>query len=412
MKEDILKEAERCVKCGTCSSACPVYKETTLESITARGKLRLIRETSENRQDYSYLLEKRLRNCVQCLNCTQNCPNGIKIDEVYLKAWKNIAISRKIPFIKKIILENILLQPGLVNAFEKMYSLGGKLVTGKNVYRPIINFKFPLNKLIKYSLPEPANSPFLYGLNSDYKSLEKKTIGIFTGCLINYVFHDIANATIKIIEKSQEGQRPFIPIDQTCCSMPLITSGNISLARKLALKNISAFKGVDKIIVPCASCLSTFKKRYADLLNNNDEAVEFTEKLEDISQFIINTGLLKKLKPKIDEKVFYHHPCHLKRGAQIIDEPVDVISALYDKKPETAKDKELCCGFGGYFHFEQYDLSMNIINQTLNEIEKTSPTSIITSCPACILQISSGLAAKNAETKVNHLACVVAESLL
>ncbi|MBI2252344.1 MAG: hypothetical protein HYU63_06355 [Armatimonadetes bacterium] len=44
---DYLSEINKCVKCGTCTTSCPIYKEEFLEQSTARGKLTLIKALNE-----------------------------------------------------------------------------------------------------------------------------------------------------------------------------------------------------------------------------------------------------------------------------------------------------------------------------------------------------------------------------
>ena len=82
----VLDEARKCVKCGTCMAQCPVYVETLEEPLVARGKLGLIEAVGEGESDFSKRLGQVLSQCLLCGTCSENCPNGIRADELIREA--------------------------------------------------------------------------------------------------------------------------------------------------------------------------------------------------------------------------------------------------------------------------------------------------------------------------------------
>lgn len=90
-----LKEIiEKCVRCGICQSVCPVFIELKKEAAVARGKITLARKLLEGGIDYSPKLSTYLLQCLGCGACSENCPNGVKADELIL-AMRALMVQKK-----------------------------------------------------------------------------------------------------------------------------------------------------------------------------------------------------------------------------------------------------------------------------------------------------------------------------
>jgi len=75
-----------CMRCGMCQAVCPVFAETGRESDVARGKLALLDGlTRELFKDPDGTF-KRLNRCLLCGSCAANCPSGVNVLEIFIKA--------------------------------------------------------------------------------------------------------------------------------------------------------------------------------------------------------------------------------------------------------------------------------------------------------------------------------------
>ena len=50
----------------------------------------------------------------------------------------------------------------------------------------------------------------------------------------------------------------------------------------------------------------------------------------------------------------------------------------------------MCCGAAGSYAFKHYDLSMKVLERKMGNVEKTGADILVSSCPACVMQLSSG----------------------
>ncbi len=122
---------------------------------------------------------------------------------------------------------------------------------------------------------------------------------------------------------------------------------------------------------------------------------------------------LDKQKPNDEESqacVTYHDPCHLKKSLGVSKEPRQVIRSAGYKLKEM-KDSDTCCGMGGSFNLQHYDLSSHIGSKKADNIINTGCSTIATSCPACMMQISDMLAKQKKQIKVKHPIELFSESL-
>jgi glycolate oxidase iron-sulfur subunit len=75
-----------CMRCGMCQSVCPVFDQTGREADVARGKLALLSGLMESMFDDPEGVNQRLNKCLLCGSCAANCPSGVSVQEIFLKA--------------------------------------------------------------------------------------------------------------------------------------------------------------------------------------------------------------------------------------------------------------------------------------------------------------------------------------
>jgi len=220
----------------------------------------------------------------------------------------------------------------------------------------------------------------------------KHHVAYFVGCYAPNFSPEKAAATIRVLHKNQTAAT--VP-DFVCCGLPAAGYGDMESARDLARKNIelaSKLK-IDAIVTPCASC-SSFLKDYTKLLADDPEwtekAREFAGKVRDISEFLVNIGLNTEM-GELKRKVTFHDPCHLSHYQKIKSQPRTILKSIPGVEFVDMAESDMCCGAAGSYAFKNYDLSQKVLERKMGNVAKTGADTLVSSCPACIMQLTCGV---------------------
>ena len=414
--KDLSREASQCVKCGTCMANCPIYGETLSEVTTPRGKLSLIESLASGEIALSRKLEDILFSCLACGTCGESCPNNVKVGEILLAARKELVNHRGLSPVKRLLFGHLLSSLRAMPRYLRAGSLVQGLLLKKIPGGSGLHLRFPLPFLNKKRLIPPLAKKFF----CDYQPLlaqaapEKKRVGFFVGCVNNYLFPRIGEATVRLLNRN--GVSVITPSHQNCCGLMAFGAGDWSSAQKCALSNIAAFEtyNLDTIITSCASCAATLKTFYPQMFKSADDETQkrvstFSSTIMDVSQFLTrelkSTSALYKTPPQHKKlhRITYHDPCHLKRTLGISQEPRELLQSLSHLEFVEMADASQCCGMGGTFTITHYDLSMNVLNHKLATLEAMDIELLATGCSGCLLQFMDGIHQKGLKTKVVHL---------
>src|SRR5690606_9266279 len=118
-------------------------------------------------------------------------------------------------------------------------------------------------------------------------------VGMFSGCVMDVMFADTNVKTVKLL--SAAGFDVVIPKTQNCCGALHAHSGEMDQARKLAKKNVAAFREANVgFIVSNAGGCGALLIEYDHLLKGDpewkDQAEWFAQRVKDVSQLIVDEG--------------------------------------------------------------------------------------------------------------------------
>jgi glycolate oxidase iron-sulfur subunit len=182
------------------------------------------------------------------------------------------------------------------------------------------------------------------------------------------------------------------------------------VARKLAAKNIDLLleEKFDAIITDCSSCAS-FLKKYPAIFADDDrqgKAEKTASRLRDMVELIFSNGPPVEIEhdPVV---VTYHDPCHASRGQKISREPREILKKIPGVEYRELPEADWCCGGAGSYALSHYDLSQRVLDRKMENLKKTGADMLVTSCPACMIQLSYGIRRHGLKTKVCHISQVV-----
>ncbi len=413
LMKELKDQLALCMRCGTCQSVCPLFAQTGLEADVARGKLALLDGLLQEMFNNPEGVYDRLDRCLLCGSCAAACPSGVKVLDIFIKARVILTTYIGLSWTKKIILRTILSHP---RTFDRLIQWGSKFQ--KLFFRPVndtlktscVRFlPFVLSKRHIVSLaPEPFHRR-IPSLNTKPGHSGMK-VAIFVGCLIDKIYPNIAQATVDVL--SHHGVGVFLPENQGCCGIPAISSGDATAFNRLVRYNLEQFNRADfdYLITSCATCTSTIKNIWPMMFQDESREIKalaekIADKTMDISQFMVSKIGLKignNVNSENIKTVTYHDPCHLKKSLGVSKEPRDLIKANPRYLLREMPDADTCCGMGGSFNLQYYDISSDIGKIKLENIKLSGCSIVATSCPACMIQISDMLSKSGNHIAVKH----------
>jgi fumarate reductase (CoM/CoB) subunit B len=349
------RSINKCVRCGTCRSVCPVFEELGWESSNTRGRIMIMKSLVNGcRPDANAVAS--INTCTTCGICTESCPAGVNPVDLVESARREL-VSR-----------------GVMTAAQSELS--------KNIFSSGNTFGDSSSR--RAWLEDLGDRKFRF-------MKEKADFVYFVGCMNSYRYTKTAARTVEVLSRFGVALLP----DEHCCGSPLMRTGFD--ARKFKEANTRQIEkmGAHTIITGCAGCYTTLKKSYSK---------EF--KVVSVPEFLAEHISELDLRP-LNLTVTYHDPCHLGRHNKVYDPPRRVIEAVCDlKEMKASRQSARCCGGGGGVRAGYKDLSLKMAKRRLQDVPE-GVDYIVTSCPLCIRNLSDA----GAGEKVIDLVDLVAKAL-
>jgi len=107
-------------------------------------------------------------------------------------------------------------------------------------------------------------------------------------------------------------------------------------------------------------------------------------------------------------RVTWHDACHGLRDLNIRNEPRNLISKVKGIEFVEMDNADSCCGFGGTFSVKYPEISLAILDQKIEAIERAKVDAVISGDASCLMQIGGRLSRKGSAVKVMHIAELLA----
>ena len=395
-----------CIRCGLCLSVCPTYREYLSETASPRGRVALARKGLEGDLDLSPNLTEQMYGCFACMACDDACPVGIHPaslvvgvrqmqEEINPAGWKQVLLGGLIP------------KPGAMELATLPLRFYERLGLRRLVYATGLRKALPAQmRDMEAMLPRLPQRPLRQTLPevTEAKNESRYRVGFFLGCAQSLIFADESAATVRVLARN--GCTVITPKETVCCGMPAEGYGRHDLVLKQARHNIALFEqaGIDIVVTDCATCGSTLKD-YGSLLADDPEwaerAAAFSEKVRDVSEFLASIPL-EKPQGRIEARVTYHDPCHLRRGQGVWKQPREVLKMIDGIEFVELPEADWCCGSAGSQIITHYKTSLNVLGHKMDNLASTRADYIASGCPGCQMQLNAGIRQRGLDVKVVH----------
>jgi glycolate oxidase iron-sulfur subunit len=335
-----------------------------------------------------------LDRCLSCLGCMTACPSGV--DYMHLVDLARVRIEQRghrgtKQRLTRWFLTRVLPNP---NRFKLMLVLGWFAKPFRHMFANMgmrrtaaaLALVPPGALKLKISKPKSAYNP---------KAPQPKRVAIMLGCVQEVLAPQINLAAIRLLRR--HGVDVMVVKDEGCCGALSHHLGREEEARAHARHNIDAWTAVmrerllDAIVVTVGGC-GTMLKDYGNLLARDRgyaERAEYVSGLaRDVTEFLDEIGL----NPPVmwtGLKVAYHGACSLQHGQKLDALP----RGLLEQAGYTLTDipeGHLCCGSAGTYNILQPELSGELRERKLKNIESIKPDVIVTGNIGCMTQLKGG----------------------
>ncbi len=424
LMQELNDQLVSCMRCGLCQAVCPLFAETGREADVARGKLALLSGLAQEILQNPQGVQAHLSRCLLCGSCAANCPSGVKVLEIFIKARAILAGYLGLSPVKKAVFRGLLSQP---DWFNRILAWGAKFqgifvkpvddLLGSSCAR----FMSPLLADRHFTALAPVPWHVKVPRRDTPPGAANLKVAYFVGCLIDKLYPRVADAVLKVLD--HHGVGVYLPAGQGCCGLPALSGGDPQTFRQLVRLNLELLDDpaapCDYLVTACATCSSTIKTLWPLMMADAEPAVQervaaLAARTLDISQFLVDqVGVAPAAAGPEDGRISitYHDPCHLKKSLGVAAQPRALLQAnpAYIFKEMTESD--WCCGCGGSFTLQHYETSAAIGARKRDHIAASHCRVVATGCPACMLQITDMLSQAGLRVQVKHTVEIYAESL-
>lgn len=397
---DLLTDADLCVKCGLCLPYCPTYTHTQNENESPRGRIALIQAWAGQKLEASDELVEHIDNCLLCRSCERACPAAVPYGRLVDNFRSQVSHQRKsslrVSLIKKVAHNQSARR--FAQKTMRLYQTSPLQQTARLLGLPRLLRLQALDRLLP-AWHGPMGLENLYTATTD----KQGDVGLFVGCMGEWLDQETVRAAIAVL--NAVGFDVHVPKQQVCCGALALHDGDQTTAAHLAEANASAFGGqeLDAVISIASGCGGQLKEY---------QQRGFSDKVMDISHFLsqFSSMLSGKLKP-LPEKVCIHTPCSLKNVLRTEQS----VSKLLGQIPEIAlvplPDTVQCCGSAGSYMLDHPQMAEALLSDVLESALQKQPETLVSSNIGCALHIAAGLRERGLRLEVLHPVVLIARQL-
>ncbi|MDY7538877.1 glycolate oxidase subunit GlcF [Undibacterium sp. 5I1] len=372
--EEILR---KCVHCGFCTATCPTYQLLGDELDGPRGRIYLIKQVLEGKPA-TVKTQQHLDRCLTCRNCESTCPSGVQYGRL-------IDIGRK-------VVEDQVPRP---MAQRLMRAALKQILPRQSIFNPAMKLGQALRPVLPKALQNKV--PVAQASGNWPQTQHVRKMLLLDGCVQPAMSPNINAATARVLDAL--GVQLIVAAKAGCCGAIRFHLNDQDGGLDDMRRNIDAWwtyveQGAEAIVMTASGCGVTVKD-YGHLLAHDKAYAEKAQRISaitrDLSEILpeFEIELARKLQGRITQRIVWHPPCTLQHGQQIRGKVEGLLrSAGVDVK--LCADSHLCCGSAGTYSVLQPELSYQLRDNKLRNLQATGAEVILSANIGCLTHLQSG----------------------
>lgn len=394
-------EADLCVKCGLCLPHCPTYQQTLDENESPRGRIALIQGWSNGHLNESETLNKHLDRCLLCRSCEKVCPAFVpygKLMDRY-RSERGSSDKNRHKKLQALLAGNRKLR--WLSRFLMLYKRAGlsRLCRSIGILKVL--------GLARFDAMLPALSSTQSREQETVES--RQEVALFVGCMGRLLDEQTVASAKKLLNRC--GYKVTASEEQTCCGALALHGGDAAVAQSLASQNSQVFSDQEVVVTIASGCggtLSDYASRFPDMA----EAEALSEKVVDISHFLLKNGLAELPLKALPKTVFIHTPCSLKNVMQQANSPEQLLAKIPELEQYKAPASQHCCGAAGSYLFDYPETANSLADSLIDQVERLNPDYLVSSNIGCAMHLRAAIVARGLKTEVVHPIVLFEKALL
>jgi L-lactate dehydrogenase complex protein LldE len=235
-------------------------------------------------------------------------------------------------------------------------------------------------------------------------------VSLFVTCLADQIWPSAAVGAVQVLRRV--GCSVEFDERQTCCGQPAFNTGYRREARALARRFIEIFEASDAeaIVSPSGSC-TAMVHHYEQLFEDagwRERARALAGRTHELSAFLVNQVGVEDVGATFAGRLTWHDACHGLRDLGIKSEPRRLLRRVRGVELVELPNAESCCGFGGTFSVKHPEVSVAMLDEKIDAIERAGVDAVVSGDASCLMQIGGRLSRRGSAVRALHLADVLA----
>ena len=232
-------------------------------------------------------------------------------------------------------------------------------------------------------------------------------VSLFVTCLVDQLWSSVGTSCIEVLRRV--GCEVEFDERQTCCGQPAFNTGYRDEARRVAKQFIEVFEQseAEAIVSPSGSCTAMIHhlpELFVDDPKWLERARTIAARTHELSSFLVRVLKIEDVGASWRGRLTWHDACHGLRDLNIKSEPRALIRNVRGAEFVELENADACCGFGGTFSVKYPEISVAILDQKIDAIERAGVQAVVAGDASCLMQIGGRLSRQGSNVQVMHLA--------
>jgi glycolate oxidase iron-sulfur subunit len=416
--------ARKCVRCGFCLDACPTYRITGTETLSPRGRIRLMTSVMTGETPLTQEIIASIDACLGCRACETACPSGVSYGRIVEHFRTRIEESGERPRLTQDAKRGIIASmrsPTVFaaslkasRAYAALTHAASDSADGPTIPAPVAHALSGQSPSATV-MPDTPDQVAVGSLPTFSPAIGERrfTVCMLQGCVMRVLYHTTNMATIRVLQRA--GCDVICPPDLGCCGALDFHAGYHAsgVARAAAILATLRNMRFDAFVINSAGCGSTVRE-YGTLLGDEPvlagEAAALASKARDVSEFLDEIGIPGS-PGRFEAVVTYHDACHLAHGQGITAAPRRLLQSVPGIELVPLRESDMCCGSAGTYNLTQPEMARRLLDRKVDNIIATGAQVVAMGNPGCMAWIARGLKDRHSSIRVMHVVEILDEAI-